>query len=294
MDGRSEPSKLHGGTVVAALSNNWVARTVPARLSRHTVLRVLLGLFLLGVAGLKLVGRRDSLDGSFLSSPQLQFAALTAELIIGSWLLTGRYQRDAWMAAMALFLVFSGVSLYLTVAGQRSCPSCFGPIPVNPAITLALDLVILAALVLCRPAPAERIRRGAMVGTAAVVACALGGTLLLDRGTLASLRGESISVEPAVSDVGDGQAGEERTFTVRLTNHAGKAIRITGVARNCGSVATDDLPITLQPGESRSITVRMLFSGSLGRFTHRVTLYTDDDKQPIVNPRFTGRVIAPN
>jgi hypothetical protein len=252
-----------------------------------------LGIFLLVVAGLKLFGLRDSLDGSFLSSPQLQFATLTAETILGAWLLSGRYQRDAWLAALALFTLFTGVSLYLTIAGQRSCPSCFGPIPVNPAVTLTLDLAILAVLAFCRPVARERIPPRAIFGTAAVVACVVGGTLLQSEGALARLRGESISVEPGVSDVGDGEAGQTQSFSVRLTNCTTKRIQIVGGRPNCGCVPTDDLPIALEPSESRSINVRVSFAGSPGRFARRAILYTDDDAQPIVSPRFTGRVIAP-
>jgi hypothetical protein len=260
-----------------------------------TVARVLTGCFLLVTAGLKIHGltRVAVFDASFLFSPQVQVAALTVELILGAWLLSGRYQRDAWLAALVLFTTFSGISLYLTAAGQRSCPSCFGAIRVNPAVTLTLDLAIVVVLAGCRPVRGERIPRRAMLGTAAVVACVLGGALLLDQSILAHLRGEFISVDPAVSDVGDGEAGDEQSFAVRLTNHANKAVQIKGGKKNCGCVPTDDLPVTLGPSESRSINVRMSFGGSPGRFMRRVILYTDDDAQPIVSPRVTGRVIAP-
>jgi hypothetical protein len=94
--------------------------------------------------------------------------------------------------------------------------------------------------------------------------------------------------------VGDGQAGDQRSFMVRLTNYANQVVQITGGKQNCGCAPTDDLPIALGPGESLAITIRMTFGGTPGRFTHRAILYTDDDAQPIVSPRFTGRVVAPN
>jgi len=257
---------------------------------RFAVVRVSLGLFLLAVAGLKMLGSRDRLDGSFLSSPQLQYAALTVEVLLGVWLLSGRYQRDAWLAALALFTVFSGISFYLTVVGQRSCPSCFGPIPVNPAVTLAIDLAILIALALCRPAGGERIARWVILATASMMFAGLSGYLLLSDSTLAYLRGESITVEPTVCDVGSGRAGEERTFTIRLTNHASMPIKLSGGKSHCGCKPVD-LPIALAPGESRSINVWMGFAGSPGRFQHTFELFTDHEAQPVVSARFCGRVI---
>ena len=100
-----------------------------------------------------------------------------------------------------------------------------------------------------------------------------------------------MSVEPWVSQAGEGVAGERRTFTVQVTNHGDRPVRVVGGTTTCACIATGDLPITVPPGESRPIEVQMTFRGGTGRFQHNFSLYTDDEKQPVVTARFAGRVI---
>lgn len=124
----------------------------------------------------------------------------------------------------------------------------------------------------------------------------IGGSFLLafdnPSGALAGLRGESVTAQPLVSDVGDGVNGEERPFIVELRNHTGRSVRIVGGTASCSCLATGDLPITLPPGELRSVEVRMTFRGEPGRFQHHFQFYTDDDTQRILIARFRGRVVA--
>jgi hypothetical protein len=110
-------------------------------------------------------------------------------------------------------------------------------------------------------------------------------------GALARLRGESVTVEPLVSDVGDGTTGEHRSFDIRLMNQTERPVRVTGGTTSCGCSAAADLPIALAPGESRPIRVEMTFGGSPGTFQHRFILHTDDENHRVVIARFSGRVV---
>jgi len=268
-------------------------------------LRVVLGLVLLVAAGLK--GHELALDplteDSFLASPPLQIAAIEVEILLGLWLLSGLARRAAWVAALGFFGVMAGVSLYMALAGQTSC-GCFGRLTVNPWLTFAFDGAAVAALAVWRPVRAEGTGsvgwlRGVLrtgLGTAAFLTL-IGGALLLafddPAAALAQLRGEVIAVEPSVSQVGDGIALEQRRFTVQLTNHGERPVRLLGGTTTCSCIATEDLPTTVPAGESRSIAVDVKFSGGAGRFQHSFILYTDDAKQPVVTARFAGRVIEP-
>jgi len=64
------------------------ARLIP---TRFHVLRVVLGLVLLGAAGLKIhsLFLGSSVRDSLLSSPRLQVATIEVELLLGVWLLSG-------------------------------------------------------------------------------------------------------------------------------------------------------------------------------------------------------------
>jgi hypothetical protein len=198
----------------------------------------------------------------------------------------------AWLLAISFFVLVGGVSLYVALKGQRYCPACFGVVRVPSWATCALDAGIVALLAVCRPPREVGFSwRGAIsmaAGTAAVC-----GTffVLTSDGALASLRGERVSVTPAISDAGDGRAGERRMFEIRLTNHAATPINVFGGAKSCGCDPTGDLPIKLAPGESRWISIHVSFAGTPGSFQRSLRLFTDDQAQPVVTARFSGRVI---
>jgi hypothetical protein len=265
---------------------------------------MVVGCFLLAAAGLKADGIAfDPLaEDSFFGSPALLVASLEVEVLIGFWLLTGWRITSAWASALALFSVLAAVSLYMAIVGQRSC-GCFGRVSVNPWFTFVLDVAFLAALLVCRPRPMfpallpswPQFRN--LKAWGAVAAVLVGGALVLRSSdhaaiSLARLRGESITIGPAVSDVGEGSAGDVRTFDVELTNRTDRRIRIVGGTSTCSCTAVKDLPITVTPGETRPISVSVAFRGSTGRFGHRFLLYTDDEIQPVVVARFRGRVVA--
>jgi hypothetical protein len=270
-------------------------------------LRVVLGLFLLGAAGLKIHGlfSGSSVRDSLLSSPRLQVATIEVELLLGAWLLSGWWPVGAWTAALGFFSTVAGVSLYLALVGQTSC-GCFGTVAVNPWATLGIDVTALTVLLLCPPAKDPSSASGITFSLPAFVKIATGAGLCLiltmgawlvafDRpiDALARLRGELLTVDPAVSDVGEATAGTARSFLVRLVNHSDQPIRVVGGTSSCACTVTSDLPMTVPPPrEARSIEIRMKFSGGVGRFQHRFVLYTDADESPIVVARFAGRVVA--
>jgi hypothetical protein len=109
---------------------------------------------------------------------------------------------------------------------------------------------------------------------------------------LARLRRETISVDPAMSNVGEGGAGESRSFSISLTNTADHPVRLTGwTGNNCFALTTEELPITLAPGELRKLRLNLLFPPGAGvPFQRSVTFFTDDEKQPLLTVWFRGRV----
>ena len=270
------------------------------------VLRVALGLFLLSAAGLKIHGLLfgPSSHESILALPRIQVATIEVELLLGGWLLSGWRMRAAWAAVLVFFGILASASLYLALVGQTNC-GCFGRVAVNPWITLAIDVAALAALLLCRPklsaAPADdgvrRVPAWVNVGAGAAFLLLLAGSFLLavdnPADALARLRGEALTVDPGISEVGEATAGTRRRFTVRLVNHTERPIRVVGGTTTCGCIGTNDLPVTVPPHAARPIAVQMIFSGGVGRFQHRFVLYTDEAQQRVVVARFAGRVIAP-
>jgi hypothetical protein len=124
------------------------------------LVRMALGLFLLVAAGLKAHSlATDPLSqDAFFASPRLLIATIEVEIVLGLWLLSGWFVRAAWVTALGFFGVLAGVSLYLALAGQRSC-GCFGQVTVSPWATFSLDIAAVAALALWRPAPRTALRQ---------------------------------------------------------------------------------------------------------------------------------------
>src|SRR5438552_3958741 len=83
------------------------------RFKGFAVARFPLALFCLLAAGLKAQGfSRLAFDGSYLSSPQMQLAAIEAELAIAFLLSWGRYSRLAWLLTISFFVLVGGISFY--------------------------------------------------------------------------------------------------------------------------------------------------------------------------------------
>lgn len=273
---------------------------LPAKYS--LVVRTALGVLLLLSAGLKAHGLfSGSLADSPLSSPRLQAATIELELVIGLWLLSG--MPAARWGAIGLFSLFTIVSLYLALAGQRSC-GCFGRVTVNPWITFALDLGAVLAL-LASASTAQGVSLfphwgpmafRTMVGVIAFVAIIAGAFVAASpqpADALARLRGELVTAEPNIVSVGTGTVGETRHFAITLANHSAEPIRISGGTANCNCLTTDDLPLTISPGTSRPVNVVVAFRGEPGIFQHQYAFYTEDARQRLVICQFGGRVIRP-
>jgi hypothetical protein len=267
------------------------------------VLSVVLGLFLLVTAGLKIHGVYTDpySQESILLTPRLLVALIEIEIVLGLWLLSGLAPRAAWLASLVFFTLGAAANLYMAFEGQRSC-GCFGRVEVSPWLSLTLDVAAVAALLTLRPARGEQLRAAPWLqgllrtaGGAVVFLVLIGGALLLccddPQRVLAQLRGELRTVEPPVTDVGEGRPGEQRTFTIQLANRTPAPVRILGGTSSCACVATDDLPLTLNAGETRSMTVQIRFRGSPGRFQQRFVLYTDSDEKRWVTARFAGLVL---
>ena len=133
-----------------------------------------------------------------------------------------------------------------------------------------------------------------MAGTTIILAICFVSLFGLDPSpfaAIASLRGDSLTVEPAVSDLGTGSRGDIRDFHIRVHNHTDRTVRIVGRTVDCSCNATDGLPMTVSAREIRSLKVQYRFSGQARAFQDPFVLYTDDEAQPLVVARVAGRIV---
>lgn len=209
---------------------------------------------------------------------------------------------------MSVFATFAAASFYLGLVGQSSC-GCFGRLSLNPWYTFGIDLGIIVVLFLGRPdlSPLWERPRESLASVFVPVSIGLGGIVLisvlllglafLTFGSVAAasafFRGERISVQPRLLDVGEGTPGEQRTVIVELTNWTGNPIQLIGGTADCKCTVLNDLPLTIPAKETRAVSVDISFSGKTGIFSSKAVFLVDDGGLRPVSVRLTGRILPP-
>jgi hypothetical protein len=270
----------------------------------YQIVSRILGVLLLTAAALKLYGFGvDPVARSgIFSAPAFQFLVVGFELVLGFWLISGINQPASWLVVLLTFVGFAGVSFYQGWIGQASCGCMGSRVTVHPWYMFGIDGAAVATLLFARPdlRPLWQ-NHSRIIRTAAVV---LGGYLLL-LGSLAAyahyrygsiddaiaeLRHERLSVNPPLIDMGTGVPGETRQASVELTNRTDQAIRLIGGTTDCSCSVIGDLPVTIPPGEARSIIITVRLPNSIGRFNRKAELQFDDQGFNRVGFRLTGRI----
>jgi len=242
------------------------------------------------------------------SSPPLSFqlAVIEFEVFLGVWLLSGKRLLGAWLLALATFSSFAVVSFYQGWVGQTSC-GCLGRlVTLSPWYALGIDAVAIAALLLGRPdlKPLWDQPRSAVAAALLPFACGLAGIVLLSAlliglvtvsfgsvpAAIAHLRGDRISVQPSVIDVGKGESGAEREISVKVANWTDKPIRLIGGTTDCSCTVLNDLPVTIPAKQSRPVTVSLRMKGMPGIFMRKLGFLVDDNGFTRINFRITGRI----
>jgi len=255
---------------------------------------------LLCAASLKAYGlwRGGTSSAVPFSSPHWQLAIIELEAALGLWFISGRGERAAWHAASLAFVAFAGVSAFLALSGYRTC-ACFGPVQVNPWLTFAIDAAALAALWRVRPQGAfgSNSRRAILLGGCAVAVALIGAQMLAVDGALSTAvsrwRGDSFSVEPRVSHLGEGNSGEWRSVPVRIHNRRGVPLRIVGLKVGCLVELGTELPVAVHAGSSVDIVLMCKFPAMPQDFSATLTLFTDDERQFELPVNVVGTSVEP-
>jgi len=84
-----------------------------------------------------------------LNDRHFQMLVVVGEILFALILIAGIWLQYTWLLSIVGFSVFTLVSLMKGLSGETSC-GCFGTVTVNPWITMAFDMVIVACLVVFR------------------------------------------------------------------------------------------------------------------------------------------------
>jgi len=249
---------------------------------------ILCGLLLLAAAGLKLYGLNYSPFAQYgwLITPTVQSFAVVWEVLLGLWLMSGSIRFLSWLAAMATFTGFAIISGYLGIIGQASC-GCLGVIEASPWAAFAVDVSALVMLMIGRPPwTGWTSCQGGLRwvgGFTALLAVVVGVGIYVfgsADAAIARLRGESLRVTPAVLDFGSGTPGVLLTTSVTVRNYTSHPVRLIGGTSDCSCITTQNMPVTIEPGDSTTIGVKMKVpSANAGQLTRWVELFTDCPNQ---------------
>jgi hypothetical protein len=272
--------------------------------SRRAVIavRVLLGCLLLTAAGLKLYGLNVTAVPrvGWFATQRVQVAAAVWEMVLGFWLLNGSSRAWSWLAAGSTFIAFAGNSGYFGWVGVANC-GCFGVLRASPWAVFGVDIAALVLLAVTRPEfktysfgfPAG-FRAPAFVGSAVLVALAGVGWWAYGSpaAALARLRGDVFGTSPGFVDFGVGIPGQIVDRSVEVHNWSDVPVRLIGGTSDCSCVTTVDLPLTIQAGEAKPVTVRMRIPNSkFGVLTRTAELWTDYGDQGTIRLQIGCRVV---
>lgn len=272
-----------------------------------TSARVAIGLLFLMTAGLKAYGLFvDPLESELHGiRSSVQLIAVEIELLLGMCLVSGYGRRWSLRFAVTFFVIAAAVAARQVWDRQTSC-ACFGRFEVNPAFTLALDLLVLLILtVLLRALPRgsqdypRREGRGDLIlGVAVpvittvllVTASGLLGVVDYHKWIL-RLRGDLLEISPRVSDLGTHVRDQKVTTQIEVWNHGAKNVRIQGGQASCGCVAYDGLPAVIPPGGSVKLPISVKMRGGYGSFRARYVLFTNLPEQPELDGGLVGKLV---
>ena len=130
-----------------------VSSPPPAGRDLFWIPRVLVSAVLLTAAVMKIykLSTEPVVETGFLDQKWVQWFEVEFEIVLGAWLISGWARRLAWLATLACFVVFCGVTAWEHFSGYASC-GCFGNFKLAPWKTLVfVDIPGIVLLAFFRP-----------------------------------------------------------------------------------------------------------------------------------------------
>jgi hypothetical protein len=110
-------------------------------------------------------------------------------------------------------------------------------------------------------------------------------------GARASLRGDEVYLDPSAVDLGAVPAGEASESFITVFNASHYDIRVVGGTANCACTLIPELPVTIPPGQSRSLQIWVKAPASAGAFQIPATLWTDSATNQTIPVLLRGRSV---
>lgn len=123
--------------------------------------------------------------------------------------------------------------------------------------------------------------------TAALVSVFMFGSI--DRG-LSFIAGKGLTVDSSTKSIGLIEKGQQTSVTFYLRNSTSSLIRIVGSDSSCACTVPDGLPLDLNPGETRELTVVVKTDQESPQFSQSIRLFTTSRRQPTLDLTILGTI----
>jgi hypothetical protein len=285
-----------GGAVPRAASAAWTERLV-----------AVVSLLLAAAAALKTYA---FVAEPWRSSAVLLSAQVLAECVLAAWLVSHYRPRVARIVAIGCFTVFAAVALWMRLRGASSC-GCFGPLPVQPAIILVIDVCLVVVLLPTAgrcAANAAPSRRSGRLTTILLATCVifLGAIIWSSARTRASLRrpGASagaaepttasvVAADKLVADLGYIEPGGRRTIRYLVPNASEHDAKVVNVVAECACTRLTKQSSVIPAKGTAAFEMIFDAPSEVMRYAKRVVLYTDREQRSTIALELRARIGLP-
>lgn len=112
------------------------------------------------------------------------------------------------------------------------------------------------------------------------------------RRAFAFLEGSSILIDCDEINLGEVESEDAVTVPIPIANISSHPLRVIGIRGSCDCVVTDELPLLVQPGEHRDLSITLSASKhAIGDFMNRVILYTDCERNRLLTVGIRGTIV---
>jgi hypothetical protein len=215
---------------------------------------------------------------------------ILGELLFEIHLLIGRFQWISWLLSLALLFVFLIHTSSLAIRQSSSC-GCFGSVKIPPSITLLFDVFMIGLLLRCRPRwdgnPVMNPTQSPFAKAFGVMSIVLiaGVTIsVLKHGSisnsLAVLKGRNLIVSPESNRLVDLVPNSLHEIHLTIHNYGLESVDVHLMDCRCRCAEADNLPVTIQSGESADLTLRFQAPAYVGPFQRPCVLLTSSGDIP--------------
>ena len=211
------------------------------------------------------------------------------ELLLGCVVLSFRPYRWLPVFLAALFGVFAAMLLTQAWHGVTQCQCLGGGTPIWGMI--GLDVVILLGVIVTRQhwsqpiGPFAGLRGDLMKHSWYAIPLLLVISMMVfgsPAAVVEYLAGRSVVSPGKEQFAGSVTVGQRVSRTFSLKNVSNRPVRVVGAKTSCRCIGTQDLPLELPPGQSRSLRIDLVASEAAGVQREFAQLVLDDSSPALV------------